>query len=294
MSLNYIYEQFENENKEDCDLSYFDSINDVINTVEDGYTNLNWKNQGHENGLRYDNKIDRWTWGEVYYENLVKTKTMLRNGDISDIHFSKIKNMLEEIQRTPEYRERTLFTRKLRRTVYKEEGDELSIDRLMSGNPEHWSKVEKSNEKPLYKICINGSLNSCSNKDEFLNIAAVAYIISTIKNLENKSTEIDLMFKTKDGSDKLDYSYIIIKLKHANESIDMKKICVPVIQGVHRGYHFAIKTNIYRGTPSLGLGSSASYNNELESYKYDCIINGKDIGDDVVEYVTNLLKKKDL
>jgi hypothetical protein len=57
-------------------------------------------------------------------------------------------------------------------------------------------------------------------------------------------------------------------------------------QAILRVFGFCVVECINSGKPSFGLGSSASYRNELKSHQYDLIINGSDIErTDIMNYV---------
>ena len=295
MSLNYFHETIKKKGEE-IGITYFSSPNNMIDVVENGYDN-GWDNNGHSDGTkRFDSQYSSalpWRWGEQYVHDIKKSKEMIRSGDISTNHFNKMNKLLAAVKRTPEYNRIAKASQKTRKRMYGEEGDELDIERLMCGDPEHWSKITKSGERPLYKICINGSANAGREGDYFFKIAAAAFILTTFKQQENKAVEIDLLFKAANSTHDLDYSYNFINLKNANESIDIKKICIPVIQSILRVYDFAVTCNISKGTPSSGLGQPRKYENELENYQYDLIINADDFESDeesIIKYVRDKLK----
>lgn len=202
---------------------------------------------------------------------------MLENGDMFNEHYEILEETLEELESDVDFKEIARSYLKKRSRLFAEEGDELNIDKLMSGDMAHWEKSTRVNDKPVYTITINGSASAARDTEDFVKTSVIAGAISNLLTLSGKKVEINLQYQSGNSTDEVEYSLINIKLKHANEPLDIKKICAHSNAFLLRGLVFNLYQSVLPGEACEGLGSprynpsGADFEISLNDIRYDTL-----------------------
>lgn len=159
---------------------------------------------------------------------------------------------LDEIQRTL-----TKFETMRRRRLFKEEGSELCIDRLLCGSPEHWQKTTKGLQKPIVRLAINNVM-SANNSEEMMNKLA-ALLVVACEMMEKAGYNVEIVsIATWTGSNK-GYKYSVSEciIKRASEPLDIAKLSTLGLPSIGRWLYFACCQNGWHGQPRWVLGDGS-------------------------------------
>lgn len=266
----------------------FDTVADLVDCVD---KNKRWHNKGYP--------IDRdgfnsWRFGSEY-KNYTQTREALLYGTATDNMLKQYDAIKEEmIADYPELFELQNFALKSRKKrKFAEEGAELDIDRLMCGDPEHWIKSENIKDKKTLKILFNGALNCDHDAEDFVkNIIVCICFIDVLRTI-GLSAEFWNGHVVENCTTKTEHALTMVKVKDADESIDVCKMLSTGLPGLFRWYTFKIETNILQGQPLEGLGSAIYYTPAWikDFYKFDVCVNASDDIDALVNYFVTTTKQ---
>lgn len=261
-------------------ITFYDQM---INMVDDVETN------GCEGGNRtwlstMFETYGSWTFG-TDYPNLQECKKAVKYGVTKDNIINTIdKKKFDLMQKYPELAEleRHAATKK-RRKVFREFGEELSIDRVMTGDPECWQQSNKIDIKKSVRLMINIGMNYGVEADKFMaNMIAFAAICDIFQTAGISVEIIVGAFSKHDHSSPIfNFHSIIIKLKDAGQPLDFSTLLSCGIPGFFRYYCFYLISNVVPEMHDAGLGSAVhQYSEEVrwvkETMDIDIIVNPND------------------
>ena len=197
---------------------------------------------------------DDWTFGKAQEsDNSTKTDKLIEDGKttsgvrriirktIKDIRLSGIDKMLNE-----------RFESVKRKRVWGEDGAELDMDRIMTGDPDYWIKYKRNGKKRVVKIGINVSMSHKNGSSVFAKNVALAYI--TAETLESLGYGVQIVavnssFYTRGGNHGVrgqDETATTFPLKRTEELVDIERVGSIGLTSMLRYYGFITDAFIHR------------------------------------------------
>ena len=206
---------------------------------------------------------DSWRFGSEY-QNMDATSEALKNSIPTDNTIKMLNDMRKELSTNDKVlklmRKADSFKRK---RIFKESGDELCIDRVLSGDPLHWQSTTKRGSTDVVQIHVSYTLSCGNDEEEFQKIACLATIACELLQKAGKNVEIVALGTARGllrGDDVGSRAGIIFPLKRADEPLDTSKIACIGISGLFRAYTFAAwEGTLEADRLSGGLGRSAEF-----------------------------------
>ena len=137
-----------------------------------------------------------------------------------------------------------------RKRVWCEDGSELDIDRIMTGDPDHWIKTKRNGKKRVIRIGVNVSMSSFNSSEVFAKNVALAYICA--EGLENLGYGVEIVAVNSSyflGSQNhlgQDETATTFPLKRVTEPVDIERVGSIGLSSMLRYYGFTTDTFINR------------------------------------------------
>jgi hypothetical protein len=156
-----------------------------------------------------------------------------------------------------------------RRRVFREEGSELDMDRVLSLDSRCWSQTQRGRKARTFRLVLNSCLSCGNGEDDFTEIGAMAAAVCEALERLGFNVEVHVAALVKAGS-----AYSIKKpgdgyetwiapmwkLKAAEEPIDVERVLSVAVQGMFRDCTFGVYRTHFGG--SGGLGSAMDPSND--------------------------------
>lgn len=240
----------------------FSSAYDMITKLERCVKQYKWDGKGQEDERYYEH--DNWTYGSL-------TKSQTRENLIIGMANENTKKKAQEI------REKLLSSPKVqnalkradsmkRRRVFKEEGAELCIDRILCGEPEHWAKMQGGRKIPVVKIGINIAGNCTEDENHFTRTVAVAGVVADLLQAAGFHTHIVSAAHSEDVTNISSKNVTIVDIKKPTEQLDIERLLSVGCSGFFREWHFRVYYNVLYGIPGYGLGRTVKMTKAIQKY----------------------------
>lgn len=256
-------EIIEGENKYH-QLIKFNSLGHLVESVNLGIRSGDWCIKSSKDNAPGKDSVDHFTYG-TEYETETKTELALNEGKASKNVMKQIKELANRLKPIIGKKSNNGFSIKRKRR-FGEEGNDLDIDRLLSGDSFHWTRMSRNNTPPSVKLFMSSSANE-GTKEEVFNTGA-AILIQTCLHLEKMgfSVEIIGIISCSSGNDKLNSFNITYPLKKASEKLDIMRVSTIGLQGILRKYGLDCIENLMSGgyDGSGGSRSSISIKKEVK------------------------------
>tara|TARA_R110002020_G_scaffold72318_9_gene186194 strand:+ start:4585 stop:5613 length:1029 start_codon:yes stop_codon:yes gene_type:complete len=219
-----------------------------------------WNESAKKQGFKtyfYQREIEKdgsWAFGtSEESDDSTKTDKLLEDGrsttsvkkiirkTLKDIRLAGVDKMLNE-----------RFESVKRKRVWCEDGSELDIDRIMTGDPDHWIKTKRNGKKRVINIGINTSASCGNGASVFAKNVALAYV--TAEALENlgygvKITAINSSYYSDGGNGNSSHETAsTFPLKRATEPVDIERVGSIGLPSMLRYYGFVTDGLIHRQT----------------------------------------------
>lgn len=231
----------------------FDSPHELITKIQAGFSkgvfkNSEWAEHNGEN---------TWAFGGEY-PSYKETYDAIELGMTSEKTVKRALSFKQRIMEKPEIKELvyTAKTKKKKR-VFAESGNELDIDRVLCGDPQHWTKTTSGNEKQVLRIGLKLGAVSTESHEVISNMAAFGIAVCDIISLYGYSTEITALYLPNSVNAKIKFGGTIVKIKDAYHNIDINNICLIGLPGIFRSFHFSVIQNIL----DMGIYEHAGFSN---------------------------------
>lgn len=254
----------------------FDSLHSMIYQIEEFHKNHDTPRlvaQSHHNIKVRGN--DDWRYGKellnrektfeyldlsLVTEETWKAIDFLRNSLLKDEEINRLMELAPSIKK-----QRKFGT----------SGDELDIDRVLAGDPQHWQYSTPGKKSNIVRIFLDTGMSAGNGGDEFIKLTALAAVASDLivksgasleilagnfsKGVHNSKTIKDLEL----GDIKItnaSYSGSLFYVKKAEESFDINKVASLSAPGLFRHYLFFNKILLgpYRAEGGLGMAIKPS------------------------------------
>jgi hypothetical protein len=219
---------------------HYSSLRHMIDSVDHGIDKLGWKDIYRRKHGSLPGEEDTWAHGDTL-RTAKATSEALRHGRAPKKVVDQMREYCQELINLPEAKllQRIAQTIK-RKRLYGISGSELDIDKLMTGNPEHWYAMTKGRKKNVVQIYIKLTLSCGHGEKTFFQLGALAAAACDLITKAGLSVELiglhgarGTCTEHRDG-----YEMTMIPIKGADETLDIGKVCATGSPGLLRYYGF--------------------------------------------------------
>lgn len=251
---------------------YFDSPSHYVDSIIKGveqklYLKSNYSGFDPKDGIDIKRISSRW-------QNLTfrQFAEEIKQGKILEkvvLEVDKLRKEMHEITEIKEFMFKAKTFKKQRK--FSEEGSELNIDRVMSGDSEHWEKMTRGHKKNIYRLYVNMFMSG--KEDDFQELCAFVYVITEIIESAGYSIEVQMGRIKKNITDKLKESGTITIVKRAEEPLTISKI-MPLARMAYVGdCTWLHESNLFEGSTNWGHGSQTNISQQAREFlEFDYII----------------------
>jgi hypothetical protein len=238
-------------------------------------------NKEEDYGFHYDGEYE-WSYGTVYKDRIA-TRDALLHSSVDPRVWEAMKGLEDSILRDQEVKrlmELAPSTKRMRH--FGTSGDDLCIDRVLGGDPRHWSYMSKGMKNNIIRIGINVSVSCMNDEDVFYKMCAIASVAADLVYkadcaLEFYATMISRPSYEESGNPYKDedgnrlggvgngFQGFFIRIKGGEEMFSLSRIACLGIPGLFRHYGFHLKTLFASGKFYNGLGTSVEKPDEVYS-----------------------------
>ena len=128
-----------------------------------------------------------------------------------------------------------------RRRRYSEEGDELNIDRLTTGDPLFWERRKRDAKKRVVRLGVQFGYIAGANENTFIRNAALAAAASDALELVGYGVDIvAVSWGDMRGDHQGEEWTLAVPLKTADERLDVQSVLTTGLVGMSRCFEFAL------------------------------------------------------
>ena len=222
-----------------------------------------WHNNGEDGSTR-----ETWTYGRevVGRENLKRALTIGKTSDKTIRLYQKLRAEMEMDARISKFVGKGLSCK--RKRVVRDDGDDLSMARLMGGSDQYWQTTVRKSKRANVRIGMNMAI-SCGHKEkDFARLGATLALISDVLTKMGFALEVVCYnFVACSGDSENDWKYfgMSIPIKMANEPLDIHRLMSAGLPGLFRDFCFGLMDKKYGFKYGKGCQSETTdaYKREL-------------------------------
>ena len=239
---------------------HFTGMREMLECVDGG--DYHWNNRGEPGSSR-----EKFTYGKTIVGRDMLEKA-LRQGKTAEKflkQYHKQRAMLERKAGISKFLGRGLSCR--RRRKYCDNGDDLSMSRLMGGNDNYWSTTVRESQRANIRIGMNMAISWQHKEDDFIRLGASLAVISDILTKLGYAVEVICYnFVEYSGSKKWDYFGMSIPIKMPNEPLDIHRMLTGGLPGLFRDKCFGLMRKAWKFNSSMGYQTRTTnlYKKELQ------------------------------
>ena len=220
-----------------------------------------WSNNGEEGSRR-----ETWTYGKdvVGRSNLNRALTIGQSSDSILRLYQKLRSEIEMDSRISKFVGKGLSCK--RRRVVRDDGDDLSMSRLMGGQDQYWSTTVRQSQRANIRIGMNMAISWKHKEKDFARLGATLALISDILTKMGYAVEVVAYnFLKYVGSKRWDYFGMSIPFKMPNEPLDVHRLMSAGLPGLFRDYCFGLMDKQYGFYDGMGrqVETTDAYKQEL-------------------------------
>lgn len=298
-ALGYPVQTLEDEKQRFVD---FGSSSNFVNVIDECVKN-GWSTTKTELKCIRDNASsgqgDDWAFGSFKDADRTRTAAQLGLGSESVI------NKIREIKKQIEYnKDLQILSHKKesykRKRVYGLDGDELDIDRLLCGDPEHWQSTTKGKKDNTVTLGINMAQNGGADEDDFARIAATCICACDLLTTMGYSVQITGFISCLNAVIGLGLTSCVFTLKDSMSPIDEARLSIIGAPGLYRAYGFLAWNCAFGHSDKFYYGSRNRTPKELKDklgvdYMFERVRDeGEEMDEmDEIAEIVNIIKKRD-
>lgn len=207
-----------------------------------------------------------WRYGSDK-NNLESTEEALIEGSGSTLAMEMISKMTDELLNHEGIRHlMKMAESKKRRRVFKDEGSELSIDRVLCGDPEHWEKMTPGAKKNVVRLAINSGISCGNSEKQFAQLIAFTCAATDMLTRAGRCVEVVCIQAPLNSNEGYLVSTPIISLKKPDEPLDIQRLSSAGLPGLFRKEGFDLIRCIYKGDPRGGYGQCLTLSEEVKKH----------------------------
>jgi len=210
---------------------------------------------------------EKWTYGEsvVGRENLYRALTIGKTSDRIIRLYHKMRTEIEMKAGVSKFLGRGLSCK--RKRVVRDDGDDLSMSRLMGGMDDYWNTTQRKSQRANVRIGMNIGLSCAHGESAFARLGASLAVISDVLTKMGYAVEVIVYDFTKyHGRRNWENWAISVPIKMPNEPLDIHRLMSAGLQGFFRDVIFGImemEYNKFYGTKGSQAETSECYKREL-------------------------------
>jgi len=219
-----------------------------------------------ENDLYTYERETSWQYGKhvVGRENLQRAMMVGRTSDAMMRTYQKLRASIDNRLDVSKFAGMGLSCK--RKRVRRDDGDDLSMSRLMGGSDQYWETTLRKSKRANVRIGMNMAI-ACGHKEkDFARLGAtLACICDVITKLGYGVEVIAYNFVEYKGKHDWKKFGISIPFKLANEPLDIHRLMTAGLPGLFRDYMFGLMENVYKFGSGLGyqIETTDTYKREL-------------------------------
>lgn len=220
----------------------------------------------HNNGAKGSDR-ETWTYGSnvVGRDNLKRALTIGQSSDNMIQLYQKMRSEIDMDARISKFVGKGLSCK--RKRVIRDDGDDLSMARLMGGQDQYWSTTVRQSQRANVRIGMNMAISWQHKEEDFARLGATLALISDVLTKMGYAVEvIAYNFVQYNGGNDWKYFGISIPIKMPNEPLDIHRLMSAGLSGLFRDYCFGLmdtKYEFYRGM-GYQCETTDAYKRELD------------------------------
>jgi len=249
------------------------SLSEITLITEDGLKNHEWTQSEYGS--------NKFMFGKEF-PSLEKTTSAINKGQSSNETLKLVTKLSSQLKPIISGLAPNGHSIKRKRR-FGEEGANLDIDRLLCGDPYHWTKMSTNRTPPLVKLWVNIAMNAGMSSSCFQKASAL--VITMAKQLEQMgfSTEINAVACSNVQTIKDRHDFVMVMpIKKASEKLDVNRVSTIGLDGIFRYFTFSMRENlVHDGMGDGGHGSSQGVSDKVKKelgIKDGMLVNAKDFG----------------
>lgn len=244
------------ESGSECDprmlmLREFNNVAEIVDFVDNCPKDAYGRSESHGKGYASDVSDDDPNWRFGTYKTLERTRKALEEGRCSKLVKDYIEQYRDKLKAdglydTPD----ELKDSVKRRRVWREEGAELDIDAVMSGDPNYWVKTVRNGKMRIVRLVVNYSFSGGNNASESSKLLALCYCVAEILESLGYGVEIyggqfchsPYTFKAEGNRHE---QGSIVPLKTVQQPLDLQRIGSASVTGLFRYFGFVMDNELF-------------------------------------------------
>ena len=178
-----------------------------------------WHNNGKEGTDR-----EVWTYGNdvVGRDNLKRALTIGQSSDKMIKLYQKMRSEIDMDSRISKFVGKGLSCK--RKRVVRDDGDDLSMARLMGGQDQYWATTIRNSQRANVRIGMNMAISWQHKEEDFARLGATLALISDVLTKMGYAVEvIAYNFVRYNGRNDWEHFGISIPIKMPNEPLDIHR-----------------------------------------------------------------------
>lgn len=258
------------------EIARFDSMANVVDEFHKGYDS-GWDDKGYgyskKKGFQFLQPEEQNDWRFGSAKTWRETERLLQEGTPTTTILRKFEELREETMSMASVQEMFRYaTTKKRHRIYREEGAELCVDRVMCGDPQHWHRMTPGKKKNVVTIGIDICTNADGTEHDFAKLACFGSIAADLFTTVGYSTSVNCLAVTTHGTSGTAQHALEIAMKRADENLDTMRLLTVGLPGVLRCIEFIGCCNLFSGRPASGLGSALGVHAQMQEHLQTDII----------------------
>ena len=222
---------------------------------------LFWENNGEPESSR-----ESWTYGKnvVGRENLQRALTIGQTSDKVIRLYQKMRSKMDVDARISKFVGKGLSCK--RKRVIRDDGDDLSMARLMGGQDQYWSTTERKSQRANIRLGMNMAISHSHKENDFARLGATLALISDVLTKMGYAVEvIAYNFVKYNGENNWKHFGMSIPIKMPNEPLDIHRLMSAGLSGLFRDYCFGLMDKKYKFYNGVGwqCETTDAYKKEL-------------------------------
>tara|TARA_R100001510_G_C7638870_1_gene196664 strand:+ start:472 stop:1371 length:900 start_codon:yes stop_codon:yes gene_type:complete len=211
-------------------------------------------------------KREKWVYGKevVGRENLHRALTLGQTSDKVIRLYQKMRSELNMDARISKFVGKGLSCK--RKRIIRDDGDDLSMSRLMGGQDQYWSTTERKSQRSNIRIGMNVGIAHTHTEKDFARLGATLALISDVLTKMGYAVEvIAYSFCKYSGDSNWKHFGLSIPIKKPNEPLDIHRLMSAGLSGLLRDYIFGLNELKYSFDSSMGrqCETTDAYKKEL-------------------------------
>ena len=221
-----------------------------------------WDRNGEEGTER-----ESWTYGTnvVGRENLKRALTIGQTSDKVMQLYQKMRSEIEMDSRISKFTGKGLSCK--RKRVIRDDGDDLSMSRLMGGQDQYWATTMRNSQRANVRIGMNMAISWQHKEKDFARLGATLALISDVLTKMGYAVEvIAYNFVKYNGENNWKHFGMSIPIKMPNEPLDIHRLMSAGLSGLFRDYCFGLMDTKYDFQSGMGwqCETTDAYKQELD------------------------------